>query len=265
MRTVVCVKQVPDTTEIRIDPKTNTLIRDGVPSILNPYDQFAVEEAVKLRDEAGEGQVTVLSMGPPQARSAIMKCLALGADDAILLSDRAFAGADTWATSYTLAAAIRKVGDVGLVLCGQQAIDGDTAQVGPEVAQQLGIPQVTYVEKTELTGKKFTVHRQMEDGYHVLEVKAPVMLAVVPPTDFQPGVPPMSRILKAKKKPFDTWTLEELGGDPSGFGLDGSPTQVVRTYSPPPRGECMMLECGEVDAPKALAEALTKHEPLNKR
>lgn len=264
MRIIVCVKQVPDTTEVRIDPETNTLIRDGVPSILNPYDQFALEESVRLRDAAGGGQVTVLSMGPPQARSTIMKCLALGADDAVLLSDRAFAGADTWATSYTLAQAIGKMGDFDVVACGLQAIDGDTAQVGPEMAQQIGVQQVTYAEKVELEGKRLRVTKQMEDGYHILEARTPVLIAMMPPTSFEPGIPPMSKILKAKKKPFETWTADDLGCDRGRLGLDGSPTQVVRTYAPPPRGECTMIDCTEVGAVTELARALMKHEPLSK-
>ena len=162
MKFVVCVKQVPDTTEVKVDPKTHTLIRDGVPSILNPYDQYAIEECVRIKEKTGEGTVTVITMGPPQARSALMKCLALGADEAILISDKAFAGSDTWATAYTLAQAIKKIGSIDMVFCGQQAIDGDTAQVGPEIAQQLGIPQVTYVEKIDIDEKhKLLIHKQI--------------------------------------------------------------------------------------------------------
>ena len=238
MKFVVCIKQVPDTTEVKVDPKTHTLIRDGVPSILNPYDQYAIEECVRLKEETGEGCVTVITMGPPQARSALMKCLALGADEAILISDKAFAGSDTWATAYTLAQAIKKIGLVDMVFCGQQAIDGDTAQVGPEIAQQLGIPQVTYVEKIEINDKhKLTIHKQTEEGYHVLETKTPVLLALLPPTSFQPEHPPMSSILKAKRKPFNVWDVKSPGGDESNYGLDGSFTQVITTYTPPSRGE----------------------------
>ncbi|MFX1464450.1 MAG: electron transfer flavoprotein subunit beta, partial [Promethearchaeota archaeon] len=143
MRFIVCVKQVPDTTEVKIDPETNTLIREGVPSILNPFDQFALEEAIKIKKEGDE--IIVISMGPTQAKKALLKCLALGADKAILLSDKVFAGADTWATSYTLVQSIKKIGDYNMIFCGLQAIDGDTAQVGPEIAAQLGIPQITHV------------------------------------------------------------------------------------------------------------------------
>jgi len=268
MRIIVCVKQVPDTTEVKIDPKTNTLIREGVPSILNPYDQFGVEESIRIRDMAaegneggqGDGKITVISMGPPQAKSALMKCLALGADDAILLSDRAFAGSDTWATSYTLSQAIRKLGEFDLVVCGQQAIDGDTAQVGPELAQHLGIPQVTYVEKVEPGegGRRLVIHKQTEDGYQVLEARMPVLLATMPSTSFEPGYPPMSGIMKAKRKPYEVWDAEALGGDTASYGLDGSFTQVVRTYSPPVRGKGEMIEGEPGEAARKLVEPLLR-------
>jgi electron transfer flavoprotein beta subunit len=266
MKFVVCVKQVPDTTEVKVDPKTHTLVREGVPSILNPYDHYAVEECVRIKEEIGDGSVTVITMGPPQARSALMRCLALGADEAILISDRAFAGSDTWATAYTLAQAIKNIGSVDMVFCGQQAIDGDTAQVGPEIAQQLGMPQITYVEKIEIDDKKkFTIHKQTEEGYYVLEAKAPLLLALLPPSSFQPEHPPMSSILKAKKKPFNTWDLKTLGGDESNYGLDGSFTQVIKTYTPPSRGECELIQKDPKESAKKLGEILLKHEALIKR
>jgi electron transfer flavoprotein beta subunit len=265
MKLVVCVKQVPDTTEVKVDPKTHTLVRDGVPSILNPYDHYAVEECVRIKEEIGEGSVIVITMGPPQARSALMKCLALGADEAVLISDKAFAGSDTFATAYTLSQAIRKLGSIDMVFCGQQAIDGDTAQVGPEIAQQLGIPQVTYVEKIEIDDKhKLTIHKQTEDGYHILETKAPILLALLPPTSFQPEHPPFSSIMKAKKKPFNIWDAKNLGGDESKFGLDGSFTQVIKTYTPPSRGECEIIEKEGKEAAKKLGEILLKNEALKK-
>ncbi len=266
MKIIACIKQVPDTTEVKVDPKTHTLIRDGVPSILNPYDQYAVEECVRIKEEIGEGSVTVITMGPPQARSALMRCLALGADEAIIISDKVFAGSDTWATAYTLSLAIKKLGSFDMVLCGQQAIDGDTAQVGPELAQQLGIPQVTYVEKIEIDDKhKLTIHKQTEDGYYILEAKAPLLLALLPPTSFQPEHPPMSSILKAKKKPYNIWDAKTLEGDESKFGLDGSFTQVIKTYSPPSRGECEIIEEDGKEAAKKLGEILLKHVALTKR
>jgi electron transfer flavoprotein beta subunit len=195
-----------------------------------------------------------------------MRCLALGADDAVLITDKAFAGSDTWATAYTLSLAIKKLGSFDIVFCGQQAIDGDTAQVGPELAQQLGIPQVTYVEKIEMVDKfKLNIHKQTEDGYHVLEAKLPVLLTLLPPTSFRPEHPPMSKILKAKKKPLDIWDAKTLGGDTVKFGLDGSFTQVIKTYSPPSRGECEIIEADAKEAAKKLGKILCKNEALVKR
>ena len=265
MNIIVCVKQVPDTTEVRIDPETNTLIREGVPSILNPYDQFALEEGIRIRDQAGGGSITVLSMGPPQARSALMKCLALGADSAILLSDRVFAGADTWATSFTLAEAIRKIGDFDIILCGQQAIDGDTAQVGPEIAQGLGIPQVTYVEEISKVGNgTLELRKQTEDGYEIIEAEIPVLLTLMPSTSFEPGIPPMSGILKAKRKPYEVWDASVLGADPSRFGLEGSFTKVVRTYAPPPRGKGLILTGDLSEAIPELVSSLVRDRIIKK-
>jgi len=263
MNLVVCVKQVPDTTDIKIDQRTGNLIREGVPCILNPYDQFAVEEAVRIRDEIGQGRVAVISMGPQQARSVLMKCLAMGADAAVLISDKKFVGSDTWATSYTLSLAIKKLGAFDIVLCGQQAIDGDTGQVGPELSQQLGIPQVTYVEKIDIDANRLRIHKQTGEGYNILEAKVPLLLALVPPTSFQPGYPSISGILRAKKKPLNVWEAVTLGGDESMFGLEGSFTQVLRTYTPPPRGKCVILEGN--DSAKSLAEILLRHDALSER
>ena len=267
MKIIVCVKQVPDTTEVKVDPKTHTLVREGVPSILNPYDHYAVEESVRIKEEIGDdGSVTVITMGPPQARTALMKCLALGADEAILLSDRIFAGSDTFATSYTLAEAIRKIGLFDMIFCGQQAIDGDTAQVGPELAQQLSIPQITYVETVEIKEKnKLIVNKQTEDGYHILEAKLPLLLTLLPPSSFQPGQPPMSSILRAKKKPYAVWDATSLDGDESNYGLDGSFTQVIKTYSPPSRGTCEIIEGDNKAAARKLGKILLKQEVLTKR
>ncbi len=251
MRFIVCVKQVPDTTEVKIDPETNTLVREGVPSILNPFDQFALEEAIKIKKEGDE--IIVISMGPPQAKKALLKCLALGADSAILLTDRAFAGADTWATAYTLTQCIKKIGDFDIVFCGLQAIDGDTAQVGPEIAAQLGIPQITYVESIEkLEGKKLEAKAQSDDGYKIVETKVPVLITGITPSSFEPTNPPMMKIMKANKKPFHTWDANELGGDPNNYGLNGSLTQVIKIYSPPVKESGVVIQ----DEPKAAVEKL---------
>ncbi len=174
MEIVVCIKQVPDTTEVKIDPATNTLVRKGVPSIVNPFDKNAVEAALQLREKHG-GRVTVISIGPPQAKAALKECIAMGADTAILISDRAFGGADTLATSYTLAAAIKKLEVCDMIICGKQAIDGDTAQVGLEMAEHLGIAQITYAARIEVEGNNVRVERETEEGYEIIEVKLPLL------------------------------------------------------------------------------------------
>jgi electron transfer flavoprotein beta subunit len=253
---VVCIKQVPDTSEVKVDPNTGTLIRDGVPAIMNPFDQYALEESLRLKETAGNNiEIVALSMGPPQARSALMKALALGADRAVLLTDRTFAGADTWATSYTLAMAIRALGKSDLVVCGFQAIDGDTAQTGPEIAQQLHLPQVTYAEKLTLNGKLLSIRCQTEEGYEVVEVRLPVLVTCISPADFIPGTPPYSAIVKAKKKPYEEWGAGVLNADPEKIGLKGSPTQVKRVFSPPKRDSGTRIEG---DNPSEIAQKLTQ-------
>ena len=178
MKIVVCAKQVPDTTEVKLDPKTNTLIRDGVPSIINPDDKAGIEAALQLKEKVG-GTVTVVSMGPPQADAALREALAMGCDEAILVTDRAFGGADTWATSSTIAAALKKL-DYDVIITGRQAIDGDTAQVGPQIAEHLGIPQVSYAEEiVEAEEGKLVVKRQFEDRYHIIEVKTPCLITAL--------------------------------------------------------------------------------------
>ena len=262
MKIVVCVKQVPDTTEVKVDEKTGTLIREGVPSIINPFDQFAMEEGVRLRELLSDGEdkpeLIALSMGPPQARTELMKCLALGADRGILLTDRAFAGADTWVTALTLSLAVKTLEDVKLVLCGLQAIDGDTGQVGPELAQCLGIPQITYVEKIEVEDKKLVAHRQTGEGYAVIETKLPALLTLITPSDFVPTNPPFSKIMKAKQKPYEEWDINKVNGDPDMLGLNGSPTQVSRVFPPPKHEKGVMLEGDPEEIVKQLVDHLVK-------
>ncbi len=245
MNIVVCVKQVPDAKDVRLDPETNTLAREGVLSIMNPYDQHAVEEAVRLKEQLG-GEVTVLSMGPPQAQDVLKQAISCGADRGVLVSDRAFAGADTWATSYTLAKAVKKLGSFDLIICGKQAIDGDTAQVGPGLAVQLGIPFVTCVQKIREAGEtEIIMERMMDDGYDVIAAECPLLLTVVKDIN-EPRVPSLKGKLKAKKTEIMVFNAEDVGADPAKIGLAGSPTQVVDVFPPPPRGERALLT-GSID------------------
>jgi electron transfer flavoprotein beta subunit len=246
MRIVVLVKQVPDTTDVRIDRETNTLIREGVPSIINPFDMYAIEEALRIRERISDGHVTVMSMGPPQVEEALREALALGVDDAILLSDRAFAGSDTWSTSYTLAAGIKKVGDCDIILCGKQAIDGDTAQVGPGVARLLDIPQVTYVRSIAIEDERVAVaERMMEDGYDVLRVPLPCLFTVVKEIN-EPRLPSLKGKMRARKADITVWGSADLDVDSGEIGLEGSPTRVVRIFTPEPRSAGRIFE-GEVE------------------
>jgi len=226
MNIVVCLKQVPDTTAVRIDAVTGTLIRDGVPSIINPEDKHALEEALVLKENQG-AKVTVLSMGPPQAEVALREALAMGADEAILITDRAFAGADTLATSNALAGALRKL-EYDIVFAGRQAIDGDTAQVGPEIAEHLDIPQITYVEKVEVNGNELTVQRALEDGYEVIKVQTPVLLTAIKELN-NPRYMNAKLVFETFKKEVKIWSADDIDVDKSLLGLKGSPTKVKRS------------------------------------
>lgn len=240
MKILVCAKQVPDTNEVKIDPVKGTLIREGVPSILNPDDANALEAALQIKDKNPDTVVAVISMGPPQAKTMLRECLAMGADEAYLLSDRAFGGADTFATSTTLAAGINKIGDVDIIFAGRQAIDGDTAQVGPQVAQRLDIPVVTYVEDISIRDGKVTVHRQLEDGYEIIEVKTPCLLTAVKELN-EPRYMSIGGIVNAYKKEIPVWGHKDVDIDPENCGLTASPTQVLRSFTPPPKGKGEML------------------------
>jgi electron transfer flavoprotein beta subunit len=241
MHIVVCIKQVPDTKNVRIDPDTHTLVRQGVESIINPFDMFAVEGALKIKDENG-ARVTVITMGPPQAAEALRDTLGLGADDAVLLSDRAFAGSDTWATSTTLAAAIRKMGDVDLIICGKQAVDGDTAQVGPEMAALLDVPFATFVKMIDVgESGSLKVVRQPDEGAEVWKLQLPALLTVIKELG-EPRVPSLRHKMRAKKAEIPVWGNAELGLDPNSTGLCGSFTQVVRVFSPQRRSNRIQLE-----------------------
>ena len=234
MNIIVCIKQVPNTTDVKIDPVKNTLIREGVESIINPFDTYAIEEAVRLK-ERFTGKVTVVTMGPPQAESALREAISLGCDEGILVSDRKFAGSDTWATSYTLACAIKKIGAFDIILCGKQASDGDTAQVGPGISTHLDIPQVTYVKKIEeIKDGRARVERMTEEGYDIVETPIPCLFTVVKEIN-TPRLPSLRGMMKAKSAKIIQWTAADINCDPENIGLDGSPTRVVKIFTPPPR------------------------------
>lgn len=231
MRIVVAVKQVPDTAEVRIDEERGTLIREGVPSILNPFDEYALEEAMKWRDELS-GEVIVITMGPPQAEAVLREAISMGADEAILLSDRAFAGADTWATSHTLAKAVEKLGDIDIVMTGKQAIDGDTAQTGPSIAASLDWPQVTFVGKVlEIDENSIISERYVEGGCEVIKSSLPVVITVLKDAN-TPRLPSLRGKMKARKIEIPVWNRVDLELPEEEVGLDGSPTRVVKITTP---------------------------------
>jgi electron transfer flavoprotein beta subunit len=258
MKIIVCIKQVPDAKDVRLDPKTNTMAREGVESIMNPFDRHALEEAVRLKEQHG-GTVTVISMGPPQAEAVLRDAVSCGADEAVLVSDRAFAGADTWATTYTLGKAIEKLGDFDLILCGKQAIDGDTAQVGPGLARRLDIPYVSYVKKVSgYDNGVMQVERLMDDGYDELAIPLPGLLTVVKEIN-EPRVPSLKGKMKAKKLVIQALSAEDIGAEPQSIGLPGSTTQVVKVFAPQFKGERAMLE-GTVD--EQVDQLVEKIKPL---
>ena len=256
MKIVVCIKQVPDTSEVRINPETNTLIREGVPSIVNPFDMNALEAALQIKEMVG-GKVTVLSMGPPQAETALREAISLGADEAVLLSDRAFAGSDTWATSYTLAMAIKKI-EADIIFCGKQAIDGDTAQVGPETAEFLNIPHVAYVRKIEEVKDGYArVQRLMDEGYDVVESSIPVLFTVVKELN-KPRLPSLKGKMAAKKAVIRKMGMSDIGGDESFLGLKGSPTQVKNIFAPKVKSDRKIFEGSPEEQVNALIDEMRK-------
>lgn len=231
MNIVVCIKQVPGTTQVKINPDTGTLIRDGVEAVVNPFDEYAIEEGLRIKEKVG-GTVTVITMGPPQAETALRSAIAMGADQAVLLTDRAFAGSDTWATSYTLSAGIKAVGDYDLIICGKQAIDGDTAQVGPGVAEMLGIPFVAWVRKVEeVADSSVRVQRLMEGGHDVVEMPLPGLITVVKEIN-EPRMASLKGKMKAKKAEIKKLDVSSITVDQGKIGLKGSPTQVLRSFVP---------------------------------
>lgn len=254
MRIVVCIKQVPDTSEVKINPETGTLIREGVPSIINPFDMHAIEAGLQIKERVG-GKVTVITMGPPQAETALREALSMGADDAILLSDKAFAGSDTWATSYTLSKAIEKIG-ADIIICGKQAIDGDTAQVGPETAEFLDIPHISYVKKIEdISENSIRVYRMMDEGYDVVESSLPVLLTVVKELN-EPRLPSLKGKMAAKKAEIKKWSHSDIMADEDSIGLKGSPTQVKNIFTPEARAERKIFEGTPEEQVEALIQEL---------
>jgi electron transfer flavoprotein beta subunit len=270
MHILVCIKQVPDSAQIRINPVTQTIMRQGVPTIINPYDLFSLEEALRLRDSFG-GEVTVLTMGPPMAADSLRKTLTIGADRAVLLTDRSFAGSDTLATSYALAQAIRKIGELfgkpDLVFAGKQTIDGDTAQVGPGVAKRLDLLQLTYVAKIvecDPDKREIIVERRSEGGVHVLKTKLPCLITMMEGSNVvRRGA--MKDALRAARAEIVTWSAKDAGiEDIAKCGLKGSPTVVKKVFAPPPRSErAILVEPGDTasQAAESLIDTLFKRQP----
>jgi len=231
MRIVVPIKQVPETSNVKMDPETGTMIRTGVEAIVNPLDLYAIEAALRLRDAVG-GQVTTISMGPPLAEKALKEAIAMGCDDGVLLSHRKFAGADTWATAYTLAQAINKLGAVDLIICGERATDGDTGQVGPGIAAFLDLPLATYVSRiSDVDEAGLRLHRLVEGGVEVLWTSLPVVLTVVKEIA-APRLPTLRGKQRARQTDLPVWGPDELAVDMTKIGLNGSPTRVVKIDKP---------------------------------
>jgi len=255
MNIIVCIKQVPDTTEVKLDPATNNLVRDGVKSIINPFDMYAIEEGLRLKEKLG-GKVTVITMGPPQAELALREAISLGCDEAVLISDRAFAGSDTLATSYTLSKAIEKIKDYDVIICGKQAIDGDTAQVGPGIAATLDIPQITYVRKIEeIKDGNITAQRTTEEGYEVIQTSLPCLMTVVKEIN-NPRLPSLKGKMKAKSAAIQVWNAAEIGAEESRIGFKGSPTWVLNIFTPPPKSNGKVFEGEPQDSVNQLVDSL---------
>lgn len=256
MNIVACIKQVPGTTEVKIDNSTNTIVREGVAAIINPFDLYAVEEAVRIKEKT-EGKVTALSMGILSVAELLKDTIAVGADEAVLLSDRAFAGSDTLATSYTLAMGIRKIGEFDLIICGKQSADGDTAQVGPSLAEKLGIPHLTMVKKIiEISKKHLLCERLTDDGFEVVELQLPAVITVVKDIN-TPRLPSIKGKMRAKNAEIKIWNAEDICADKELCGLNGSPTQVISTFIPNFEASTEIIETNANEAARILSGILT--------
>lgn len=260
MIVIVLMKQVPNTSEVRIDPKTGNLIREGVESIINPEDRHALEAALQIKDTT-DCRVIVLSMGPPQAAEILCEALAMGADQAILLTDKAFAGADTWATSTTLGMAIKRIGDFDLILAGRQAVDGDTAQIGPQVAEVLGIPQLTYASKLEVQEGKVIVERTLEGSCERIESPTPVLVTCLAALN-TPRYPTVAGMLDATsdRAAIELWNAADIGAKAYEVGLLGSLTQVVKTFTPKEARNTRFLEGSPAEIAVQLLDAFREKE-----
>ncbi len=257
MNIIVCMKQVPGTTQVKINPETNTLIRQGIENIINPFDTYALEEAVRLKEKHG-GKVTVITMGPQQAEDALRECISLGADDVILLSDRAFAGADTWATAFTLSSAVKKLMFYDLVICGRQTIDGDTGQVGPEMAEMLGVPFIAYVSEIQgIDGANIKLKRLTEEGYEIIGSTLPAVITVAKEINL-PRMPSLRGKMKARSAPVTIWDRAAIGVSEENVGLAGSSTQVIKIFFPQRVHQAEMLTGNADAAATALIERLRK-------
>ncbi len=247
--------------EVQIDATTGTLQREGIEAVVNPLDMYAIEEGLRLKEQYG-GTVSVISMGPRQAEKAVREALALGCDEAFLLSDRAFAGADTLATAYALACGIRRIGEYDLIVCGLKTTDGDTAQVGPGLAEELGIPHVSYVGRIgDVNEDTMTVERPIDDAYETVETPLPCLITVTKEINV-PRLPSFRRKIQARKMPLTVWEAPDLKGEPRRFGLDGSPTRVIKVFPPPPRPGGEILTGDAKDQAKALIQKLKERHIL---
>ncbi|MHA1931622.1 MAG: electron transfer flavoprotein subunit beta/FixA family protein [Promethearchaeota archaeon] len=261
MRFIVCVKQVPESNDLKLDPDSNKILKEGVSTIINPFDQFALEQAIKIRQEGDE--IIAISIGDAETRSTLMRCLALGADKGILLDDDNFQGSDTFATSNILAATINKIGEYDIIFCGNTSFDTGSSQVGPELAAILNIPQITYAESVEnVDNGKIKVKAQTDEGYKIVESELPLVITGIPPSSFQPRIPPLPKILNARKKPFDVWGTEDIEGDKTKYGSVGSLIKIIKLYKPPKRDEGIVITDEPKTAVDKLMELLSKDKVI---
>ncbi|MHA1985165.1 MAG: electron transfer flavoprotein subunit beta/FixA family protein [Promethearchaeota archaeon] len=261
MKFIVCVKQVPETNDLKFDPNTNRVLKEGISTIINPFDQFALEEAIKIRQE--EDEIIAISIGDAETKSTLMRCLALGADRGILLDDDNFQDSDTFATSSILAAAINKIGEYNIIFCGNSSFDTGSSQVGPELAAILNVPQITYAENVgKVENEKIIVKSQTDEGYSMVESELPLVITGIPPSDFQPKIPPLPKILAARKKPFDVWDLGDIKGDENQFGSNGSLIKIIKLYEPPKRQDGIVITEEPNTAVEMLMDLLSKDKVI---